>query len=113
MIRRPPRSTLFPYTTLFRSQLTNVLRDLASDLRRGRCYIPIAVLEPAGLRPTDLLDPAPLPQFRPGLTRLLRLALGHPAQGGAYTMATPRRGGRLRLARAPAALFALETPPPP
>src|SRR3712207_8618240 len=27
MIRRPPRSTLFPYTTLFRSlQLTNVAR---------------------------------------------------------------------------------------
>src|SRR2546430_13156178 len=26
MIRRPPRSTLFPYTTLFRSQ--NVARDL-------------------------------------------------------------------------------------
>src|SRR3712207_7988946 len=24
MIRRPPRSTLFPYTTLFRSQLTTV-----------------------------------------------------------------------------------------
>src|SRR2546430_13692077 len=24
MIRRPPRSTLFPYTTLFRSQLGNI-----------------------------------------------------------------------------------------
>src|SRR2546422_4772514 len=24
MIRRPPRSTLFPYTTLFRSQLANL-----------------------------------------------------------------------------------------
>src|SRR5258705_3352050 len=24
MIRRPPRSTLFPYTTLFRSQITDV-----------------------------------------------------------------------------------------
>src|SRR3712207_9096124 len=24
MIRRPPRSTLFPYTTLFRSQCTNM-----------------------------------------------------------------------------------------
>src|SRR5438046_7512872 len=24
MIRRPPRSTLFPYTTLFRSSVTNV-----------------------------------------------------------------------------------------
>src|SRR3989442_15015180 len=39
-------------------QLTNVLRDLASDLRRGRCYIPIAELEPAGLATDDLLEPA-------------------------------------------------------
>src|SRR5256885_11438068 len=27
MIRRPPRSTLFPYTTLFRSLYTDVTRD--------------------------------------------------------------------------------------
>src|SRR5690349_24164890 len=27
MLRRPPRSTLFPYTTLFRSKLLAVLRD--------------------------------------------------------------------------------------
>src|SRR3712207_8737870 len=27
MIRRPPRSTLFPYTTLFRSNLEPALRD--------------------------------------------------------------------------------------
>src|SRR2546430_3596101 len=33
MIRRPPRSTLFPYTTLFRSHL---LLDLGDDLRCGR-----------------------------------------------------------------------------
>src|SRR5690606_42044454 len=26
MIRRPPRSTLFPYTTLFRSHMENILR---------------------------------------------------------------------------------------
>src|SRR2546422_9190580 len=32
MIRRPPRSTLFPYTTLFRSVLT---LWMASGLRRG------------------------------------------------------------------------------
>src|SRR3989442_9652972 len=32
MIRRPPRSTLFPYTTLFRSRL--VERDDAGDLDR-------------------------------------------------------------------------------
>src|SRR2546430_12099288 len=28
MIRRPPRSTLFPYTTLFRSQVHQVVIDL-------------------------------------------------------------------------------------
>src|SRR3712207_8206129 len=31
MIRRPPRSTLFPYTTLFRSDLA----ELAADLLHG------------------------------------------------------------------------------
>src|SRR5438477_6987906 len=29
MIRRPPRSTLFPYTTLFRSQITMVPHTLS------------------------------------------------------------------------------------
>src|SRR2546427_3915234 len=38
MIRRPPRSTLFPYTTLFRSRYTSPtsranLKRLVSDLR--------------------------------------------------------------------------------
>src|SRR3712207_7200273 len=28
MIRRPPRSTLFPYTTLFRSRLVRLLRTV-------------------------------------------------------------------------------------
>src|SRR5690348_18314724 len=43
MLRRPPRSTLFPYTTLFRSQLRKAELDhrgapprLLSVLRRGR-----------------------------------------------------------------------------
>src|SRR5256885_7017271 len=33
-IRRPPRSTLFPYTTLFRSQATKPLRHLRETARR-------------------------------------------------------------------------------
>src|SRR5256886_10674944 len=35
MIRRPPRSTLFPYTTLFRSVLLGVLRGLSHPGRLG------------------------------------------------------------------------------
>src|SRR2546422_11615677 len=35
MIRRPPRSTLFPYTTLFRSEMDAVGALRLSPLRRG------------------------------------------------------------------------------
>src|SRR4051812_50000835 len=34
MIRRPPRSTLFPYTTLFRSAVHEPLSDRINDLSR-------------------------------------------------------------------------------
>src|SRR2546427_7052891 len=41
MIRRPPRSTLFPYTTLFRSVqeqagVSDHAMDVAADIRRRR-----------------------------------------------------------------------------
>src|SRR3712207_7234684 len=36
MIRRPPRSTLFPYTTLFRSAGRGVAARLRVGLRHGR-----------------------------------------------------------------------------
>src|SRR5258706_11644988 len=42
MIRRPPRSTLFPYTTLFRSQGIGPARSpfSASDKEKGTAYEP-------------------------------------------------------------------------
>src|SRR5256885_15640715 len=36
MIRRPPRSTLFPYTTLFRSELGRLTVRLAADSAQAR-----------------------------------------------------------------------------
>src|SRR5260370_6412385 len=40
MIRRPPRSTLFPYTTLFRSTLTSCFSMMGRSSREtGRCRI--------------------------------------------------------------------------
>src|SRR3712207_6891021 len=46
MIRRPPRSTLFPYTTLFRS-LLNVGADLGDD--PAELLEELAALDPEGL----------------------------------------------------------------
>src|SRR2546422_11687177 len=40
MIRRPPRSTLFPYTTLFRSVIGTTVFDMASDGEIFRVSIP-------------------------------------------------------------------------
>src|SRR5256885_7330818 len=42
MIRRPPRSTLFPYTTLFRSQVVFSVhrRGAAPVLWHGKCFGP-------------------------------------------------------------------------
>src|SRR2546425_8713761 len=37
MIRRPPRSTLFPYTTLFRSRAQNASADLAGKTSTPAC----------------------------------------------------------------------------
>src|ERR1017187_9830307 len=40
MIRRPPRSTLFPYTTLFRSAIAKGIREIADgDAMPGRIRV--------------------------------------------------------------------------
>jgi len=90
-------------------QLTNVLRDIAGDLRRGRCYIPEMLLTEVGLKPVDLIRPHVLPQFRPVLVQLVRVALDHLDQGWLYTMAIPRREWRISLACLWPVLFALKT----
>src|SRR5256885_16050900 len=38
MIRRPPRSTLFPYTTLFRSRAAHLSVQALHELRLDRTY---------------------------------------------------------------------------
>lgn len=78
-------------------QLTNVLKDVAHDLQRGRCYVPESMLADHGLKPRDLLDAGNLPKFRPVLNQLIRMTVDHLDQGWLYTMAIPRYETRLRL----------------
>src|SRR2546426_9272143 len=47
MIRRPPRSTLFPYTTLFRSLRTNVSGEQLAAAEVVRSYKALAAAERA------------------------------------------------------------------
>src|SRR5256885_7979127 len=54
MIRRPPRSTLFPYTTLFRSELHE--NELPRYKRQGSGRGSKHDLERSGVQPMDRLD---------------------------------------------------------
>src|SRR3712207_8781629 len=61
MIRRPPRSTLFPYTTLFRSLAAHHRRDPLPHARPPRCAPDLHLAE-AGPR-AGLPGAVPLPRL--------------------------------------------------
>src|SRR3712207_7551101 len=62
MIRRPPRSTLFPYTTLFRSRLADLLREVSDELAQVEPVIRIAETVP---QTVPVTVPVTLPALEP------------------------------------------------
>src|SRR3712207_7048177 len=56
MIRRPPRSTLFPYTTLFRSQPGESFRGLVLQLRGRTGLTQRELAERIGVHVTSIRD---------------------------------------------------------
>jgi farnesyl-diphosphate farnesyltransferase len=90
-------------------QLVNILRDVAADLRQGRCYLPAQGLAACGLKPEDLLQPAIEPRLRPLYDAWLDQAEAHLQAGWAYTNTLPRRCVRVRLACAWPLLIGRET----
>src|SRR5712692_622924 len=67
MIRRPPRSTLFPYTTLFRSRSLRVPRGVAVNFPSTNFPWGIGVAGP------DLVEP-----FREGCPVIVKASSKHP-----------------------------------
>src|SRR3712207_7200788 len=61
MIRRPPRSTLFPYTTLFRSTVLQAVKASAAPLGRDRVdkVVIYRVTTAGGAVPAACADAAP------------------------------------------------------
>jgi len=90
-------------------QLTNILRDVAHDVRIGRCYLPRSDLAALGVQPEEILFSSTLDRARPLIGELLDLTLSHYREGWAYTLAIPRREWRLRLACAWPLLIGVKT----
>jgi len=90
-------------------QLVNVLRDLPTDIRNGRCYLPADQLASLGLAPKDLLKPENESRVRPVYNTWLARAESHLYAGWDYTNALPRGSVRVRLACAWPIQIGLET----
>ena len=87
-------------------QLTNILLDWPSDLRRGRCYLPASWLAESGAHPSELVD-RDRPESRALARRLEDKALGALARVPDYVDAVPARHLRYRLFCLWPALWAL------
>jgi farnesyl-diphosphate farnesyltransferase len=90
-------------------QLVNILRDLPADLKKGRCYLPLEKLRPAGLSPENLLSPENEAKFLPLFRKHLDRAESHLRAGWIYTNTIPFSQFRVRLACAWPILIGVKT----
>src|SRR2546425_8456661 len=104
MIRRPPRSTLFPYTTLFRSveAVRRLWYPLGYNIRPVRLH--------AIARETVARYGGRLPDDAAALRRLPGIGGGTPGGGFFFSL---RRGGAPPGTHTPPPLFPALPPPPP
>ena len=78
-------------------QLVNILRDLPTDLKKGRCYLPLERLQAAALSPKNVLSPGNQERFLHLYRSYLDMAESHLRAGWDYTNTLPRSQFRLRL----------------
>ncbi len=79
-------------------QMTNILKDMAADLKLGRCYIPQDDLDSKNLRPADLLDPENMGRLREIVVKWLSWAVDRLDQCEAFVSAVPKTELALRAA---------------
>src|SRR5256885_3492144 len=92
MIRRPPRSTLFPYTTLFRSRRAAAgIADQDIDPARLPCYSGHGSLYGQSIRDVTSLDQRLAAEFHGGLVQTV-LPACHQRDPATFHMQRPGDG---------------------
>ena len=79
-------------------QMINIVKDMAADLRIGRCYIPQADLDKKNMKPADLLLPANMERLRDITAAWMCWAVDRLDQSEAFVSAIPKTELALRAA---------------
>ena len=79
-------------------RMTNILKDMAADLRLGRCYMPQEDLDTKNLKPAELLLPSNMERLRDIASKWMYWALDRLDQCEAFVSAIPKTELSLRAA---------------
>jgi len=90
-------------------QLTNILKDIAADLRLGRCYLPQTDLDANNLKPEELLDPAAMPRIRETAAKWIAWAVDRLDLSESFLLTVPKTELTLRAAVIWPVYWAMET----
>jgi len=90
-------------------QLTNIIKDVADDRRRGRIFVPRQLCQAAGISPDEVQDPVHVHEARQVMDRLIDKAKGHLCDALRYSTSLPRREYRIRAFCLTSLYFAVRT----
>lgn len=90
-------------------QLTNIIKDVGDDRRRGWSFVPQELCEQAGITPEDLHDPDREQQASQVMHVLIRKAQTHLRDALEYCTRLPRSEYRIRLFCLTSLYFAVRT----
>lgn len=90
-------------------QLTNIIKDVADDRRRGWSFVPRDLCEVAGVRPDDLQDPSHGSEARQVMEALIAKAKTHLGDALAYCTTLPTAAYRIRIFCLTSLYFAIRT----
>ncbi len=90
-------------------QLTNIIKDVADDRRRGWSFVPRELCQVVGIRPEDLQDPRHRGASQRVMVLLIEKAQGHLLDALEYTVLLERRQYGIRQFCLSALFFAVRT----
>jgi farnesyl-diphosphate farnesyltransferase len=90
-------------------QLTNIIKDVADDRRRGWSFVPRDLCEVAGVRPDELQDPSHGSAAQEVMRALIAKAKAHLRDALAYCTTLPAAAYRIRIFCLTSLYFAIRT----